>query len=206
MNILRLCLDELEAIREATSTLKLNEFKSMHRAKIPPSEEAVTRHIKKTSGEREALNKIITQPDMRVVLRRLRETFGARADQAWNLVKHGKVRRYVFKPSGKVVWTVTGETDEHLIYEAVGYCHCKDFNFKFDTGYICQHIIAQKLAERKGRFERVEMKDGDYGKFMCALRNGKVSSANLGNLKFSLAKHLNDETKTNRHGNGRPTE
>jgi len=115
--------------------------------------------------EREALNNIITQ-NMCIVLKKLRETFGIRADQAWNLLKHNKVKRYVFKPSGKTVWTVTGETDEHLIYEVVGYCHCEDFFFKFDTGYICQHIIAQKLAERKGRFERIEMKDEDYGKFM----------------------------------------
>jgi len=160
---------ELEAVREATSALKLNEFKSTHRAKIPPSEEAVTRTVKKTSEERKALNEIVAQPDMRVVLRRLRETFGARADQAWNLVKFSKVKRYVFKPSGKVAWTVVGET-EHLIYEVVGYCHCTDFFLNFDTGYICQHIIAQKLAEGKGRFERVEMKDEDYNKFMSRWR------------------------------------
>jgi len=157
---------ELGAIREATSALKLNEFKSMHRAKIPPSEEAMIRTVKKPSEERKALSEIVAQPDMRVVLRRLRETFGTRADQAWCLVKLSKVKRYIFHPGGKVVWTVLGETDEYLIYEAVGYCHCVDFHFKFDTGYICQHVIAQKLAERKGRFERVGMKDGDYDQFM----------------------------------------
>jgi len=116
--------------------------------------------------EREALNDIIAQPNMRIVLKKLRETFGVRADQAWNLVKQTKVKRYIFKPSGKIIWTVVGETDEHLIYEAVGYCHCEDFHFKFDSGYICAHVIAQKLGERKGRFERIEMKDEDYGKFM----------------------------------------
>jgi len=122
-------------------------------------------------NEREALKDIVSQADMRQVLKRLREIFGVRADQAWNLVKRNRVKRYVFKPSGKVMWTVVGKTDEHLIYEVVGYCHCRDFHLKFDTGYICQHIIAQKLAERKGRFERVEMKDGDYDQFMNRWRH-----------------------------------
>lgn len=103
---------------------------------------------------------------MRFVIRRLREAFGTRADQAWNLVKRNKVKRYHFAPSGRIVWTVVGETDEYLIYEAVGYCHCTDFHLKFDKGYICQHIIAQKIAEKKGRFERVEMKDGNCDQFM----------------------------------------
>jgi predicted nucleic acid-binding Zn finger protein len=54
----------------------------------------------------------------------LRRAFGARFTAAWKLVKEGRVKKYVFKPSGKVQWIVVGKERDYLIYEASGYCHC----------------------------------------------------------------------------------
>lgn len=112
-------------------------------------------------NERQLLTEAMALPSTRGLLKALRVAFDVRVDPTLTLIEKRKVQKYVFKPSGRTIWTVNG----HLIYDVVGYCHCENFFFKFDTGYICHHILAQKLAERKGMFKTVEMNDEEFDKF-----------------------------------------
>jgi predicted nucleic acid-binding Zn finger protein len=84
--------------------------------------------------------------------------FGERGERAWELLRENRVKRYTFKPSGRIVWIVVGSGGDHLIYPAVGYCGCDDFYFSVMEGkaLVCQHLIAQRLADRLGWFDGVE--------------------------------------------------
>jgi predicted nucleic acid-binding Zn finger protein len=94
--------------------------------------------------------------------------FGARFTAAWKLVKEGRVKKYVFKPSGKVQWIVVGRERDYIIYEASGYCSCDDFYMSIMEGRAkaCKHLMAQKLACELGLYEVVEEEDEKYGSLM----------------------------------------
>ena len=90
--------------------------------------------------------------------------YGSRFTRAWEILKEDRVKRYVFRPSGRVVWVVVGRDRDYLIYHVVGYCSCDDFYFSVIDGKVplCHHLIARKLAEVLGRFEVVEQEDEFY--------------------------------------------
>lgn len=97
-----------------------------------------------------------------VHLTRLSSTFGSRLAKAWETVKERRIKKYVFKPSGRVVWIVVGKEREYLVMPAADFCSCEDFYFQFDKGHLCYHIIAQKLAEAASRFDLIEEEDSFY--------------------------------------------
>ena len=92
-------------------------------------------------------------------LTRLTEVFGQRLTRAWQAVSEGRIKKYVFKPSGRVVWIAVGKQRDYLIMPLADYCSCHDFYFQFDRGHLCYHIIAQKLAEAAGKFDLFEDDD-----------------------------------------------
>jgi len=95
-------------------------------------------------------------------LKRLSAAFGLRFTKAWNAVKERRIKKYVFKPSGRIVWIVVGKERDYLVMPAAKFCSCEDFYFQFDKGHLCYHIIAQKLAEGSGRFDLIEEQDHFY--------------------------------------------
>ena len=93
---------------------------------------------------------------------RLSEAFGQRVAKALEALQEGRIKKYVFKPSGRVVWIVVGKGRDYLVMPAIDYCSCYDFYFQFDRGHVCYHIIAQKLAEATGKFDAFEDHDQFY--------------------------------------------
>ncbi len=96
---------------------------------------------------------------------RLSAVFGSRFMRAWEVLKEGRVKKYLFKPSGRVVWIVVGRERDYLVMPAADFCSCDDFYFQFDKGHLCYHIIAQKLAQALGEFDVFEEED-DFYKFL----------------------------------------
>jgi predicted nucleic acid-binding Zn finger protein len=74
-------------------------------------------------------------------------------------VGESRIKKYVFQPSGRIVWIVVGKERDYLVMPAGSYCSCDDFYYQFDHGHLCYHIIAQKLAEALGRFDLFEDDD-----------------------------------------------
>ncbi len=93
---------------------------------------------------------------------RLTETFGQRVGKAKEALEEGRVKKYVFQPSGRSVWIVIGKQRDYLVMPEIDYCSCYDFFFQFDRGHVCYHIIAQKLAEATGKFDTFEDDDQFY--------------------------------------------
>ena len=85
--------------------------------------------------------------------------FGQRVNKALEALGESRIKKYVFQPSGRVVWIVVGKERDYLVMPASEYCSCDDFYYQFDHGHLCYHIIAQKLAESLGRFDLFEDDD-----------------------------------------------
>ncbi len=92
-------------------------------------------------------------------LAELVDRFGQRADKALEAFNESRIKKYVFQPSGRIVWIVVGKERDYLVMPSIGYCSCDDFYYQFDHGHVCYHIIAQKLAEATGRFDFFEDDD-----------------------------------------------
>ena len=99
---------------------------------------------------------------------RLKSTFCDRFDKAWRLVQERRVKRYLFRPSGRVVWIVIGQGGEYRILPAAGYCSCSDFYFRVVNGEagVCYHLLGQKLAEALSSYEEVMEDDEAYDLLM----------------------------------------
>ena len=93
----------------------------------------------------------------------LETSFGAeRVQKALDALNDSRIKKYVFQPSGRIVWIVVGKERDYLVMPAIDYCSCDDFYYQFDHGHICYHIIAQKLAESTGHFDQFEDDDNFF--------------------------------------------
>ncbi len=90
---------------------------------------------------------------------RLMERFGQRVHKALEALSESRIKKYVFQPSGRIVWIVVGKERDYLVMPSIDYCSCDDFYYQFDHGHVCYHIIAQKLAEATGQFDLFEDDD-----------------------------------------------
>lgn len=91
----------------------------------------------------------------------LSEAFGLRFNKAWDTIQEERVKKYVFNPSGRIVWIVVGREREYQIIPAAGFCSCDDFYFRVmdrETN-ICYHLIAQKLADAFTLYDKIEEED-----------------------------------------------
>jgi predicted nucleic acid-binding Zn finger protein len=94
----------------------------------------------------------------------LLKTFGERFTNGWKLANSRKVRRYEFKPSGRVVWAVQGRKGEYQVMPDIPFCYCDDYYFRVmdKKRGLCYHIIAQRMAEKLERFVKVSKRDSQY--------------------------------------------
>lgn len=104
----------------------------------------------------------------RVNWQRLLSTFKDRFERAWRLVTERRIKRYVFHPSGRVVWIAVGQGGEYLILPAAGYCGCSDFYFRVVDGEagVCYHLLAMKLVDALDSFDVIDEEDEAYGLLM----------------------------------------
>ena len=104
--------------------------------------------------------------------KKLEESFGERLKQALNIIEKGAVKRYIFKPSGRVIWEVQGKTSSYQIMTRTYFCNCDDYYFRVMSSkkQLCYHIIAQKIAFALGKFENEERSDRDYSKITSRWR------------------------------------
>ena len=97
-------------------------------------------------------------------LTQLSEAFGSRFTKAWETLKEERVKKYVFSPSGRIVWIVVGREREYQIMPAAGFCSCDDFYFRVmdREAPICYHLIAQKIADALEEYDLIEEEDRLY--------------------------------------------
>lgn len=94
-------------------------------------------------------------------LTKLYEIFGQRFTRAFEALKEGRIKKYVFKPSGRTVWIVVGKERDYLIIPEAEFCSCDDFYFRVldKEIHLCYHLLAQKLAKNLRWHETIEEHD-----------------------------------------------
>lgn len=96
----------------------------------------------------------------------LKEMFPKRFEEALKLALSKRVKKYLFRPSGRILWVVVGRRGEYQVIPEANFCSCEDFYFRVigKKKQMCYHLMAQKLAEAVGTYEEVEEEDKNYGK------------------------------------------
>ena len=88
---------------------------------------------------------------------------GSREKVFW-VLENERVVKYVFKPSGRELWVVSGEGGDYLVLGDY-YCACLDFYLeslvKIKKAY-CYHIVAKKIAEMTGSYRTFEFPDSEF--------------------------------------------
>jgi len=109
-------------------------------------------------------------------LTRLYEVFGQRFTRAFEGLKENRVKKYVFKPSGRIVWIVVGKERDYLIMPEAEFCTCDDFYFRVldKEVHLCYHLIAQKLAKILNWYENIEEHDELYDSLMDEWKKATV--------------------------------
>lgn len=109
-------------------------------------------------------------------LTQLYELFGQRFTKALDALKENRVKKYVFKPSGRIVWIVVGRERDYLIMPEAEFCTCDDFYFRVLDGkvHMCYHLFAQKLAQNLGWFDLIEENDETYEPLMNEWKRGEI--------------------------------
>jgi predicted nucleic acid-binding Zn finger protein len=101
-------------------------------------------------------------------LTELYELFGSRFTKALDALKEGRVKKYTFKPSGRVVWIVVGRERDYLIMPEAEFCTCDDFYFRVldKKVHMCYHLLTQKIAQNLSWFEIIDENDECYEMLM----------------------------------------
>ncbi|MDI9619733.1 MAG: hypothetical protein QFX33_02805 [Candidatus Nezhaarchaeota archaeon] len=84
-----------------------------------------------------------------------------RLAKAVEAVRQGRVKKYVFRPSGKTTWIVVGKKRDYWVIPRL-YCSCNDFYINVISrrkSVVCYHIIAQALAEKTCSYEVFNLSD-----------------------------------------------
>jgi len=106
-------------------------------------------------------------------LTKLYETFGQRFIKAFEALKESRVKKYVFEPSGRVVWIVVGKKRDYLLMPEAEFCSCNDFYFRVldREVHLCYHLIAQKIANNLKWYDAIEERDKLYNSLMKEWKN-----------------------------------
>jgi len=126
-----------------------------------------------TDSEIEALNAICREAKAAGKLSgenltALYELFGARFTKALDALTEGRVKKYVFGPSGRIVWVVVGRERDYLIMPEAEFCTCDDYYFRVldKKIHMCYHILTQKIASNLGWFKTYQETDECYDMLM----------------------------------------
>lgn len=109
-------------------------------------------------------------------LARLFDVLGERLVKALKALKENRVKKYVFKPSGRIVWIVVGKERDYLIFPDAGFCSCDDFYFRVldRKVHLCYHLVACKMGEALGWFDTIEERDKLYESLMAEWKKVSV--------------------------------
>ena len=109
-------------------------------------------------------------------LTKLYEIFGQRFIKAFEALKENRVKKYVFKPSSRMVWIVVGKERDYLIMPRAEFCTCDDFYFRVldKEVHLCYHLIAQKIANSLSWYETIEERDELYDSLMNEWKKATV--------------------------------
>ena len=105
----------------------------------------------------------------------LYDLFGSRFTKSLEALKENRIKKYIFKPSNRVVWIVVGRERDYLIMPQAEFCTCDDFYFRVldKQIHLCYHLIAQKIAINLGWYVVITETDDLYESLMAEWKSPK---------------------------------
>lgn len=106
-------------------------------------------------------------------VKKVKKTEAAIRREAQQAVDDGRVKKYVFEPSGRELWVVVGRSRDYLVLPVAKYCACDDFFYRVldRERKRCYHLLAVTLAQRQGSYEEIKGRDDLYMKFISEWRS-----------------------------------
>ena len=103
----------------------------------------------------------------------------AHLKKAAEAVLGGCVKRHVFTPSGRVLFTVVGRSGDEFIDPEKPFCSCRHFFFRVLGGrdLTCYHLLAYEMAKESQNFDQVEMHDEEFGTFLKLLASDLLDNS-----------------------------
>jgi predicted nucleic acid-binding Zn finger protein len=98
-------------------------------------------------------------------------------ERAIDAVFEGRVKRHVFLPSGRVLYTVVGRSGDEFIDPEKPFCSCQHFFFSVLGGrdQTCYHLLANSIAAEKHRHTSTEFHDEEFRYFLKLLSSDLLS-------------------------------
>lgn len=97
----------------------------------------------------------------------------------------GCVKRHVFLPSGRYVYTVVGRNADEFIDPDKPFCSCESYFYGVLSTKVkyCYHILSYKIADESGLIQEVRFDDEEYDGFMRLIASDVLRSRELRELK-----------------------
>jgi predicted nucleic acid-binding Zn finger protein len=94
----------------------------------------------------------------------------------------GCVKRHVFLPSGRCVYTVVGSNADEFLDLEKPFCSCESYFYGVLSTKVrfCYHILSYKMAEELGLVREVRFDDEEYDTFLRLLAFDVLHSRDLG--------------------------
>jgi predicted nucleic acid-binding Zn finger protein len=93
----------------------------------------------------------------------------------------GCVKRHVFLPSGRRIYTVVGSNADEFIDPEKSFCSCESYFYGVLSTKVkyCYHTLSYKIADESGLVNEVRFDDEEYDTFMRLLASDVLHSREL---------------------------
>ena len=127
-------------------------------------------------------------------LSQLSKIFGRRFSNVNKVLEDKRVKKYVFQPSGRVVWIVVGRERDYQVIPEVDFCTCDDFYFRVIEykAIMCYHLIAQKLSQALDLYDLIEEVDELYETLMKEWREVRIERRTLPITEISIIRKVSE--------------
>jgi predicted nucleic acid-binding Zn finger protein len=90
----------------------------------------------------------------------------------------GCVKKHVFLPSGRSIYTVVGSNADELIDPDKSFCSCESYFYGVLSSKVgqCYHIQSYRIAAESGLVKEVKFDDEEYDTFMRLLASDVLRS------------------------------
>jgi predicted nucleic acid-binding Zn finger protein len=94
----------------------------------------------------------------------------------------GCVKKHVFLPSGRSIFTVVGSNADEFIDPEKSFCSCESYFYGVLSGKVkyCYHLLSYKIADESGLIEELRFDDEEYDAFMRLLASDVLHSREIG--------------------------
>ncbi len=93
----------------------------------------------------------------------------------------GCVKRHLFLPSGRSIYTVVGSNADEFIDPEKPFCSCESYFYGVLGAKVkyCYHILSYKIADESSLVQEVRFDDEEYDTFMGLLASDVLKSRDL---------------------------